>query len=307
MRQNRWSIGLVSTCTLCLMLAAGCTGTDVLDNGNSTVSFEITTVGATNIPYDCVRWGFGELLIRPLDGTCGPNSVNPGEPCLNVSDCPPLPGQVASCQNSSAGELLPGNGIEVLPNPPPGDILGAGCNPTIDAGGKCAGLTPQTLCTDNSDCGFCEQDPNPPCSTDADCPGSDVCTGQADCVNVFGINGNSLIPPDPLILSAGIYEIGAIRVGAMGLYQDLPQPPLVPPGPYFRGCSQIADVTDSFGDALRFSVSERESKVIRFEVNLTELEANLPQVDECGTLTGGTGAFGNITSILECVSCDAAP
>lgn len=310
MRQNRRQIGFVSICTLALLLAAGCTGTDFLDNGNSTVAFEIVAVGSSNISkvYDCVQWRFGDLVIRPLDGTCGPTSINPGAACFKVSDCPPLvEDEPGTCDNSSAAELVEGDGIFVKAGDIPGNILGGDCNPTIDAGGKCEGLVPQVLCVDDSDCGFCEQNPNPPCSTDADCGGpNDLCTGQAPCVNQFGIFGSALIPPESLILSAGVYEVGTLRVGLLGLYEDVPDPARPAGGPYFRGCGQIAiNVTDSFGDALRFTVSEKQSKMVRFEVDIGTLEENLPAVDDCGD--PNTGLIGNITSILECVSCDAAP
>jgi len=303
MKQNRWQIGFAWASIPVLVLAASCTGTDFIDSGNSNVFFEIVAVGSTSQPYDCVQWVFGDLKLRPLDGTCAADSVNAGDPCLGTTDCDPLPGESGTCVLSEANELLGDDGILVVANPDPGNILGGDCAPTIDAGGVCEGLfvgPDQVRCVDATECGFCEQ-AETPCDTDADCFAPDQCNQQAACVNPSKIRGAALIPPRSLILSAGVYEISGLAVGQAIVYIDLPQPPLVPAGPFFRGCGQIPTVVDAFGDALRFTVLPSQDKMVRFAVDIGALEQNLPAADSC------TDFLANITSILECDTCDAAP
>ena len=308
MKQNRWQIGFLSVSIPFLLLAAGCTGTDFIDSGNSNVSFEIVTVGSTSQPYDCIQWAFGDLRLRPLDGTCAADSVNAGDPCLSTTDCDPLPGQTGTCVGSESLELVGDFGILVVASPAAGNILGGDCNPTIDAGGICEGLFELVMGVDTAvpcfvatECGFCEQ-AETPCDTDADCIGADECNQQAACVNPSGIQGAALVPPRSLTLSPGVYEISVLSVGRAMLYEDVHQPPLNPPRPFFRGCAQPPfTVVDAFGDALRFTVLPDQDKRVRFAVDSGALEQNLPGEDICG------GFEANITSILECETCDAAP
>ena len=303
MRHNRWQIGFLSMSVPVLLFAAGCTGTDFVGSGNSNVSFEVVTVGSTSQPYDCLQWAFGDLRLRPLDGTCAADSVNAGDPCLSTTDCAPLPGQTGTCVGSESFEILGNFGILVVASPEPGNILGGDCTPTIDAGGVCEGLFvgPDAVrCFVATECGFCEQ-AETPCDTDADCGGADECNQQAPCVNPSRIRSAALIPPRSLILSPGLYEISELAVGRAILYEDVPQPPLNPPGPFFLGCGQTPPVVDSFGDALRFTVLPDQDKLVRFAVDSGVLEQNLPGEDSCADFEA------NITSILECETCDAAP
>ncbi len=300
MTHNRWQVGFVA---VSLILAAGCTGTDFIDSGNSNVSFEIVAVGTTSQPYDCLQWAFGDLRLRPLDGTCAADSVNAGDPCLSTTDCAPLPGQTGTCVGSESFEILGNFGILVVASPEPGNILGGDCTATIDAGGVCEGLfvgPDQVRCFVATECGFCEQ-AETPCDTDADCGGADECNQQAPCVNPSRIRGAALVPPRSLILSAGVYEISELSVGQAVVYVDVPQPPLDPPGPFFRGCLQTSPVVDSFGDTLRFTVLPDQDKLVRFAVDSAALEQNLPTQNSCPDF------IDSITSILKCDTCDAAP
>ena len=180
MTQNRWRIGFVSVSVSILILAAGCTGTDFIDSGNSNVSFEIVATGATIEPYDCIQWLFFELWVRPLDGTCAEDSEDAGDLCLSNADCDPLPQETGTCVGSEAIELVGGFGIEVDANLGAGNILGGDCTPTLDAGGKCDGVSEvtangieQTLCFDSIECGHCDMPVNGilklSCDVDADC------------------------------------------------------------------------------------------------------------------------------------------
>ena len=123
MSQHRWQIGIVSLGIAALFLAAGCTSTDFIDSGNSIVSFELVAVGAGSQSFDCVQWGLGELKLRPLDGLCGADSLNAGDPCLGTTDCVPKPGETGTCLNSEANELIGNDGILVPASPEPGNIL----------------------------------------------------------------------------------------------------------------------------------------------------------------------------------------
>ncbi len=334
MSQHRWPIVFVS---LVLLLAADCPGTDFIDSGNSNVHFEIVTVGTgseTEAPYDCIQWAFGDLRLRPLDGTCATDSVNSGAPCFSSSDCEPLD-KMSTCVGSEANELLGNDGIEVLAAPQPGNILGGNCSPTVTAGGVCESLfclpgTPgagannpnppptlvNSICLGGSttfqvrcpetECRFCQNSDglgNPvPCATDADCVGpTDACVQQAPCVNESQILGAALIPPQSLILSAGLYEISTLSVSRAMRYVDVPNPPLSPAGPFFAGCFGGGPVVDAFGDTLRFRVLPDQDKLVRFTVDLDELDQNLPAQESC------TDFLQNITSILDCETCEPAP
>ena len=161
MKRYGWQIGTLLVSTVILLPAAGCTNSEILSSGNSILSFQVVTSGMTVQTYDCIQWKFGDLRVRPLDGTCSAaDSNNPGAPCLNGNDCDPIPPSAVqgSCEGSAAGEVNDGDGIQVLSSPEAGTILGGVCVTTTAAGGSCDGLFEggqADTCTTDSDCGFC--------------------------------------------------------------------------------------------------------------------------------------------------------
>jgi hypothetical protein len=138
MKPSGWQIGGLLATVLVALAAAGCdTGSDVLATGNAPVRIELVLVGDTVEDWDCVIFEFDDIRYRPLDGTCGNDSANPGDPCLNETDCDPGTGP-GTCENSYAGELIANLGVAASDggDTVPGNLLEGTCNivnPTLTA------------------------------------------------------------------------------------------------------------------------------------------------------------------------------
>jgi hypothetical protein len=113
MKPSGWQIGGLLAIALVALAAAGCdTGSDVLATGNSPVRIELVLVGDTVEDWDCILLEFQDVRFRPVDGTCGDDSANPGDPCLNPTDCDAGTGP-GTCEGSNAGELIGDLGVAV--------------------------------------------------------------------------------------------------------------------------------------------------------------------------------------------------
>jgi len=130
-RNCRQILLLVLALTMALA-AAGCTGTDFLVTGNSSLRIEIVLEGATTQTYDCIEIELENLYVRPLDGTCGADSVDAGEPCLGSDDCAPGSG-TGTCEDSNAGEVIGDAGILVVDEADTvrGNLTGGDCNAAV--------------------------------------------------------------------------------------------------------------------------------------------------------------------------------
>jgi hypothetical protein len=138
MKPSGWQIGGLLATALVALAAAGCdTGSDVLSTGNSQVRVELVLAGDTVEDWDCIIFEFQNVGIRPLDGICGSDSANPGDLCLNGTDCDPGTG-TGTCEGSYAGELVGnlGAGLSNGDISVPGNLLEGTCtipNPQIVA------------------------------------------------------------------------------------------------------------------------------------------------------------------------------
>jgi hypothetical protein len=110
MKSSGWQVGVLLAIALVALAAAGCTGTDFTPTGNAPVSIELVVSGDTAVDWDCILFEFETIRYRPLDGTCGADSTNPGDVCLNDTDCDPGTGP-GTCEGSKAGELIGNLGI----------------------------------------------------------------------------------------------------------------------------------------------------------------------------------------------------
>jgi len=114
-----------------MLVAAGCTGTDVLETANQSLQIEVAFAGQPDPPYDCVDLQLGSVYVRPLDGNCAPDSPeNAGGPCLSTIDC-----GTGECLGSAANELIGASGIEVVNGniTLKGNLTGGACVASIDA------------------------------------------------------------------------------------------------------------------------------------------------------------------------------
>jgi hypothetical protein len=180
------------------------------------------------------------------------------------------------------------------------------------------------------------EDVGQPCHTVSDCPGG-TCVGSTteDLIGDAGIsvweaedsvlgdlwNGpcapenptiQQFLPqltqdvfanPDPLILSAGLYEISSFDIKSVTLYKDDLDFALVD----WRECPNDVFAADILGDALRFTVVQGQDKLIQFTLDVDALDAAYvnPGSTNCGSESTGTGLRGNLADILECTTCDA--
>jgi hypothetical protein len=112
-------------CCAALLAAGGCTGTDFLDTGYSTVQLQVAVTGTPLVDFDCLLFELGNVTIRPLDGVCDANSATPGDPCLLDSDCQP-----GACEGSLASETVPGGIVATLDSETlMGDLRDGPCDP----------------------------------------------------------------------------------------------------------------------------------------------------------------------------------
>jgi hypothetical protein len=110
MKSRTWQVGALLVASCVALAAAGCTGTEFTATGNAPVRLEIVVTGETTVDWDCILFEFETIRYRPLDGTCGADSANEGDPCLNATDCDPGTGS-GTCEGSYAGEVIGNDGI----------------------------------------------------------------------------------------------------------------------------------------------------------------------------------------------------
>jgi len=134
MIRNCRQILLLSLALAVALFAAGCTGADFLATGNSPLRIEIALEGTTAQTYDCIEIEVEDVFVRPLDGTCGADSTDAGEPCLGADDCAPGSG-TGTCEGSSAGEVIGSNGIRIVGQADTvrGNLTGGDCDATLDS------------------------------------------------------------------------------------------------------------------------------------------------------------------------------
>ncbi len=273
-RSHLEGVVLVAT-GLVVVVAAGCTGTDFLATGNSTVRFEIVLQGTTVGDYDCVIFEFERINVRPINGTCAADSANPGDQCFSSVDCLAGSGP-GTCEGSDAEGLIPQDGIKVVTQEQtvPGNLTNGPCTPTAK---KCfEPFFPYEPCVEDSDC---DQETYP----------GNVCELQSP----FSAKGE-FVPIAPIVLSEGLYEINRLVAANIGLYADA--------GPVERSCYQADQfiLDDALGDALRFTVQPGQDKVVQINMDLGELELAMP--DQFG---GCFGLQNALRSVFSCATCDA--
>jgi hypothetical protein len=106
-RNGRWIAALFASAFL--IAAGGCTGSQILDTGNSGTRFEIVAAGVTTQDFDCALFQLAAVRLFPLDGTCDVESTNAGEPCFISTSC--IGG---TCEGSSAADIIAPVGLFVV-------------------------------------------------------------------------------------------------------------------------------------------------------------------------------------------------
>jgi len=94
---------------------------------------EVVAVGTPTEEFDCLLFELNEVRVRPLDGLCGADSGNEGDPCLNDADCTAGSGS-GICEGSNAGEIIGNDGIVAVlsTDTTTGDLWSGPCAPTND-------------------------------------------------------------------------------------------------------------------------------------------------------------------------------
>jgi hypothetical protein len=271
----RWRVA-TSGASVCIALAAvGCTGSDVLETDNNVVRIEIATAGQTQQTYDCIVFELDDTWVRPLDGTCGADSANAGDLCLNDTDCEAGSGP-GSCEGSAASEVIgnDGIGLVIAGDTVLGNLLGGPCTPTTAGGASCAfPFFPAVPCTMDSQC--------------------DLTISGNFCRPTFynQVNSVEFTAPPASILSTELYEISKLNIRQVALYRD---------NPVFLGrCGNTTEVALALGDALRFTVPQGTDKVIRLTLHLDVLEQVLTTLNSCAPFQAV------LEQAITCDTCDA--
>lgn len=278
MRRSTSSTLLAATLTAAL---AGCTGSDVLDTGNSTTRIEVVAQGSNLADYDCVNFALGEIRINPLNGHCGPTSSPElvGDPCGADAEC----GVGAICEGSNSKTLVPNTGILMSTGAPQGNVLGVPCAPAT---------------------GFCDCNPAVPSPDPPECPSGAICTMDSECgcsadwdcvcLKSTSEQGGPFVPPTPVVLSEGLYELNLLFIDNTSLYIDNP--------PFLGKCGNTAlDLSTALGPLLRFTVQPDEDKVVRLVLNTDALAEVLTNTTSCGALN----AVLPDNEVIRCDTCDA--
>jgi len=107
MRRKGWWVATLLSSALAIA-AGGCTGSQILESGNSTTRFEFVVVGDTIEEFDCAPFELGSIRLFPLDGVCDAASTNAGDPCFQEASC--IGG---ACEGSSAADIIDPLGLLV--------------------------------------------------------------------------------------------------------------------------------------------------------------------------------------------------
>lgn len=259
---------LLAATLVAIAAAAGCTGTDVLDNGTFEVRFGFGSTNPSGTDYDCILLDFNggdagpSLTIRPVDGTCS-GGANAGLPCGLSADCPG-----GECDGNLSEEVIGGAGFQVTINP---------LNDANFAPGRVGDPCVAKYCSDQS-AGLVS------CEDDGDCPGA-----QNVCQALISTSGGTL---PRITLSEGKYIIDKLRVT---------DPRMVDVSGNLSSCAGGDDITPGYTDAqLRFDVGSGQPNRVEFVMNINNVENVIGNPLGCGTLADGPGFFyGDIANMLE--------
>jgi hypothetical protein len=234
---------------LVLLAAAGCTGTDTLENGNVTVSFEFVLTNPGSLSYDCVNVESGPIIISPVDGACSAGSSSPGMPCFTNSDC-----SGGTCEGAHYQQDIQGGGILVLSTGKPGNTAGVACVPSSSG-----------LCKDFS----VPDGGQGPCTIDADCDPGEFCQAND---TFFKLPKPALALP-PVVVPSGRYRIDVLGFGFPSLYDEATATGLRCGASAFNVIEQFA--ADYPLEGRLYTFGPGEPNVVRIALDVQALEQAL--------------------------------